>query len=80
MNDNKRSKKNDEFLRKIGARIKELRKSQGLSQKAFADKIDMEFTNLSRLENGRHNLSVLRLKTICDEFGLALGEFLTDLH
>ena len=38
----------------VGKRIKELREAKGMKQVELADLIDMEATNLSKLEKGAH--------------------------
>ena len=38
----------------VGKRIKELREAKGMKQVELADLIDMEATNLSKLEKGVH--------------------------
>ena len=37
----------------IGARVRELRRARGMSQRVLADRVGMHRPNLSRLENGR---------------------------
>lgn len=37
----------------FGSRIRQLRKGTGLSQRDFADKIGIDFTYLSKIENGK---------------------------
>ena len=37
----------------FGNRIRQLRKGKGLSQRDFADKIGIDFTYLSKIENGK---------------------------
>jgi transcriptional regulator with XRE-family HTH domain len=37
----------------FGQRLRELRKAKGLSQKDLAGKVDIDFTYLSKVENGR---------------------------
>lgn len=41
-----------EIARKLGLRIKELREKQGLTQLKFAEILDMEASNLSKIERG----------------------------
>lgn len=40
------------LTKKVGKRIKELRESKGIKQFELAEKIDIEPTNLSKIENG----------------------------
>jgi transcriptional regulator with XRE-family HTH domain len=39
----------------FGERLRELRKAKGLNQKELADKVGIDFTYLSKLENGRRS-------------------------
>ena len=41
-----------EIARKLGLRIKELREKQGLTQLKLAEILDMEASNLSKIERG----------------------------
>ena len=41
-----------EIARKLGLRIKELREKQGLTQLKLAEIVDMEASNLSKIERG----------------------------
>ncbi len=44
-----------ETLKKLfGLRVKELRRSMGLTQEQFAEKIGMDTQNLCKMENGNH--------------------------
>lgn len=47
-----------ELLPAIGARIREFRDLQGLSLSVFAGLIDMDPTAISRVERGKHNLTL----------------------
>lgn len=48
----KRNEDEEKRMRKLGASISLLRQKQGLSLREFADKAGIEFSALSRLENG----------------------------
>ncbi len=49
---------------KVGLRIKELRKSLGLTQESLAFKADMDKTYLNEVENGKRNVSLVNLEKI----------------
>lgn len=49
---------------KVGLRIRELRKSLGLTQEALAFKADMDKTYLNEVENGKRNVSIVNLEKI----------------
>lgn len=52
-------------LRKIvGDKVKILRKSQGFSQEAFADKCGFARSYMSRIERGKANLSIDAIEII----------------
>ena len=57
------------LLKKIGLRIRELRKERNLSIQEFSDKLDIEYNNLIRIEKGRTNPTVITLykisQTLC---------------
>ena len=44
-----------ETLNEIGTKIRKLRESKNLSIQEFADKLEMEYNNVIRIEKGRTN-------------------------
>lgn len=54
----------NELLVSLGRRIKLLRRRAGMDQEELAYKCGMEFQNISRIENGRQNASILTLARI----------------
>lgn len=60
----------------IGLRIKELRLTNSNSNlEDFATKIGMDVGYLSRVENGKQNITIETLNTICDALGVSLSIF-----
>lgn len=53
---------------KFGKRIKELRKSNGYTQEEVAEKIGIEPTNLSKMENGLHFPQSEKLEKLANVF------------
>lgn len=51
-------------------RVKELRKSLGLTQNEFADKINMSRSNFGSIETGRVNLTDRVINDICKAFSV----------
>ncbi len=51
---------------KLGARIRELRKSLGLSQEKLAELIDMDKPNLSNIERGKRFMTAETLEKIAN--------------
>lgn len=65
-----------QLLKKIGLRIKQLRAENGLSQRELGYKIDVEKSNISRLEAGLFNTKVYTLYRVAEAFDLSLAELL----
>lgn len=51
-----------------GERIRELRKSLGLTLEKFGEKIGMKKNSVSQLENGKNSVTEQVFKSICREF------------
>lgn len=62
----------------VGLRIKELRKSKGLSQEALANNAEIDRTYMASVENGRRNISIINLEKIISALGLSLADFFND--
>ncbi|SEI03121.1 Helix-turn-helix domain-containing protein [Paenimyroides aquimaris] len=65
----------EQFLKKLGARIAKLRKEKGFSQLDICAEIKMEKSNLSSIENGRQNVTSLYLYKIANAIGVEIKEF-----
>lgn len=63
----------------FGQRIRDLRKQQGISQEAFADKCGVMRTYMSRIETGAANPSLEAAKLLADGLGLSLSDLLEDI-
>lgn len=60
--------------KKIGLRLKELRQKTGLSQEAFALKINMDRTYYASIESGKRNVALINLEKIAKGFKVSLSE------
>lgn len=58
----------------VGIRIRNIRKSQGMSQQILAYEVDMEKTNISRIEAGRTNVTVKNLYKIAQALGVTMKD------
>lgn len=56
--------------RHLGLRVKELRVAKGLTQEAFAARVDMLTPNYARIEQGRQNLTLDTLVRVADALGV----------
>lgn len=66
------------YLRRLGARIRELRLAKGWSQEEFADRCEIDRSYMSGIERGQRNISVLRLRSVAKTLGVAESDLLTD--
>jgi len=60
------------FLAMIGRRLKTARSSQRLSQAALAQQIGMKQVNISRIESGQENVTLLTLQRIAEALALEI--------
>src|ERR1035438_759128 len=65
--------------RRIGARLRELRRAKGISQEAFAEACGLHRTHMSLLERGRINLTVNTLHQITFVLGIKLKDFFSKM-
>lgn len=63
----------------IGNRIRELRKSQKLSQQKLALMVNVERSYLAKIEGGKRNPSLEFIEKISKGLGLSLEEFFKGL-
>ena len=55
----------------MNGRLKELRKSLGLSQKQFGARLGVHDTAISKIESGDNKLTDQMVKLVCKEFGVS---------
>ena len=63
----------------IGARIKDIREQQGLSQEYVAQKLDTTRQRYARVENGQLDLSYTLIKKISEVFGVPVEDITSAL-
>ncbi len=66
--------KEEEFVAKVGRKIKEVRTSLKISQQDLAAKCNFEKSNMSRIEAGRANLTLKTLYKICSGMGIKVKD------
>ena len=70
-----------EITRKLlGARIKEVRKSKGLSQEQLSEKIGIDPKHLSRIEVGKSYPSINTLQKIAHELEVEIKDLFEYMH
>jgi len=60
---------------RIGKRIRELRKKRGYTLRELGEKLNFDFTYLSRVENGRKIPSIELLQQMADFFNVDISYF-----
>ena len=68
-----------ELLIKLGLRLKELRKSKGLSQEQLAANCGKDQQSIQRMESGKHNPSYIYLIEFCNGLEVSLVELFIGL-
>lgn len=56
--------KDDEFLKRIGEKIREVRILKGLSQEGLANESELDYSQINRMELGKVNFSISYLNRI----------------
>lgn len=62
-------RKIDEFYNSVGSQIRMLREKRGMAQKELARRMGVSQQIISRIESGRHNISLGVLKKIVGKLG-----------
>ena len=61
--------------KKIGQKIRQLRKNWGFSQIELAERIGISFQQIQKYEKGSTRISVMRLQEISDALGISITSF-----
>lgn len=61
--------------KQIGKKIREIRKKQGISQMALAEKLGLSFQQIQKYEKGISKISVSRLFQIADALNVSILAF-----
>jgi transcriptional regulator with XRE-family HTH domain len=67
---------NGEYLIQIGKKVREIRKSKGISMRQLSELVPIHKSSLSEIENGKMNCPILALKKLADTLGVQVKEFL----
>ncbi len=64
------------FLRKVGSRIKSLRKAKGLSQEELACDADVSRSTISMIETAQNDITLSKIKKIAEALNVEPYELL----
>lgn len=73
----KNERYNEPVVRGVIAKLRELRRGRGLSQKAVFTDTEI---NIGRIESGHGNISISTLADLCAYYQIPLGEFFSTLE
>lgn len=65
---------NPEFCKALGQHIRKLREERGIGMREFADRADIEYSRLAKIEHGRTNPTISTLIRLADELGVTHQE------
>lgn len=71
----KRVRKADELDAQIGSKIRQMRKSRGITMQQLAQHLGITHQQVQKYEVGSNRVPVSRLATIADLFGVAVSSF-----
>lgn len=63
-------------MERVYSTIKELRKKKGLTQQDLAEYLNLDVTSISKLENGKIDISLSKLELISTKFEMSVLELL----
>ncbi len=64
-----RDAEDEEFLKKLGKKIAELRKEKGWTQEEFAEVLGIHRTAMARIEVGGTNVTILQYRKVMKALG-----------
>ena len=71
-----KNQKEDAIKKGFGARVREMRKSKGLSQETLALMCDLDRTYIGGVERGERNISLVNIHKIAAALGVSPREFI----
>jgi len=69
------TKKEKDFLKRLGQAIKQRRTEQGLSQEKLAELTGLHRTYVGSVERGERNVSALNIKSLADALECQASDF-----
>ncbi len=69
--------RNDLFLKMVANNVKKARQSKGLSVRKLGEMCGLDYSNISRFENGQKNIHLQHLKAISDALKMDVKEMIS---
>lgn len=64
----------DNFLRLVGMKLRDVRKSRGISQESLAEKCGLHINYIGGLERGERNVTLLNLSKVSNALEIPIDE------
>ena len=64
-----------DIKKKIGLRLRELRKQTGLSQEKFAFECELDRTYIASIEQGKRNVSMVNIEKFSKALNISVSDF-----
>lgn len=65
-----------DILKRFGQRVRQLRKSHGFSQEAFAAQCGLDRTYIGGIERGERNIALRNIAAIANALGVTVAELM----
>lgn len=66
--------RNDEFIKKVGLKIRAIRTEKGISQEQLAYECNLELSQINRIELGKINTSISQLFLIAEVLKIPVSD------
>ena len=70
----------ERLKKKLGVRLRELRKLKKLSQAELSYECNLDRTYIASIEQGKRNVSLINLRKLSNAFGMSISKFLEPLN
>ena len=68
---------NEDILKLVGRRIRDLRKERGLSQELLGEKGGFHYSYIGQIERGEKNIALLNIAKIADALDVSISQLFT---
>jgi transcriptional regulator with XRE-family HTH domain len=69
-----RNPKDTKFVKAFGKNLRKIRLSKGISQEYLADEANITFNQVSRIENGEVNTTIVTINALAKALGVPLKD------
>ena len=69
-------RRNNQYIKEVGLKVKSARNKKGISVRQLGLMCSIDYSNLSRFENGQKDIRISTLKLIANKLEMDIKEFL----